>query len=349
MLLGLFSLYACVSSRETLAPGERVVLGLLLDTTDGGPWGREGAALVEKAQAAGFEVLVRTATGGEGEIAESRIRGLIRNGAQLLVTFPSALNHSTLNPDRDYSPTVPMIACGELIPGLTPTLLVGPDLQAAGYLQAWAVREQIRGSGVVLLGGAEDDPGASRLRVGQLAAFTEWEEQRGGEIGILADLRLDEPSAREVRIRTEELLARPVRGGQGISAIIAFDDEVAAGAATAVREKNLTGRILVAGRGGSLAACRRIIGGEQLLTLYIPPEALVSATVSSAIRLFRGVEPEEIADSLGFKDQQLDHNGEKVSAVLLPPVLVTRATMVDTVILDGLYPAAEVYGGAGAE
>ncbi len=343
MLFGLLLLYACASSRETLDPGERVVLGLLLDTTEGGPWGSQGAALVEKAQSAGFEVLVRTATGEEGESAESRIRGLIRNGAQLLVTFPSALNHSVLIPDRGYSPTVPMIAGGELIPGLTPTLLVGPDLSAAGYLQAWAVREQIRGPGVVLLGGPEEDPGASRLRAGQLAAFTEWEEQRGGETGILADLRLGQPSAREARLRTEELPARPVRGGQGVSAIIAVDDEVAAGAAAAVREKSLTGRILVAGRGGTLAACRRIIAGEQLLTLYTPPEALVSATVSSAIRLFRGMEPEEIADSLGFKNQQLDHNGEKVSAVLLPPVLVTRATMVDTVILDGLYPAADVY------
>jgi D-xylose transport system substrate-binding protein len=349
ILLGALFLFACASSRETLAPGERVVLGLLLDTTDGGPWGREGAALVEKAQAAGFEVLVRTAEGGGREVQERQARELIKAGAQLLVAIPSAPDFSAPPPEGYRPLSIPVIAFGELIPGLDPDLLVGPDLEAAGYLQARTIRERIPGRGVVLLGGPEDNSGASRLRDGQLRAFAEWEELRGEETGIAADLRLDDPSAREARLRTAEELARPVRTREAISAIIAFDDELAGGAAAAVGEEKLAGRILVAGRGGELAACRRIIEGSQLLTVYTPPDSLVAAAVSSAIRLFRGMDPGEIAGSLGFEEQRLEHNGKEVPAVLLAPVPVTRATMIETVILDGLYPIEAVYGEAPPE
>ncbi len=349
IVAGVLFLFACASSRETLAPGERVVLGLLLDTTDGGPWGREGAALVEKARAAGFEVLVRTARGGGREVQKGQLRELIGAGAQLLVVIPSAPDFSAPASEREYSLSIPIIACGELIPGLDPALFVGSDLEAAGYLQARTVRERIPGRGVVLLGGPEDDPRASRLRDGQLRAFAEWEEQRGEATGIFADLRLTDPSVSAARLRTAELLARPVRTREAVSGIIAFDDELAAGAAAAVGEENLAGRILVAGRGGTLDSCRRIIAGEQLLTVYTPPEALAAAAVSSAIRLFRGMEPEEVAVSLGFKEQRLDHDGKTVPAVLLPPVPVTRSTMIETVILDGLYPVEAVYGDAAPE
>jgi len=349
ILLIVLILAACASSREALVPGERVVLGLLLDTTDGGPWGNEGAALIEKSRAAGFEVLVRTAQGAGREVQEKQLAELIRAGAQILVAIPSSPDFSAPPPRRESSLPVPLIACGEPIPGLDPALFVGPDLEAAGYLQARAVRERIPGRGVVLLGGPEDDPRASRLRAGQLKAFAEWEEQRGEETGISADLRLEDPSPTAAHLRTAELLARPFRARDAVTAIIAFDDGTAGGAAAAVGEENLGGRIMVAGRGGELAACRRIIAGEQLMTLYTPPEALAAAAVSSAIRLFRGMEPGEIAASLGLEARRLEHNGKEVPAALLPPVPVTRSTMIETVILDGLYPVEAVYGPAEPE
>ena len=337
-------LAACASSRERLTAGERVVLGLLLESTDGKPWGWEGAALLEKSRAAGFEVLVRTAEGGGREAQQRQARELIAAGADLLLAIPSAPDYSAPLPGERVSLPVPVIACGDLIPGVNIELFVGPDLEAAGYLQARTVRERIPGRGLVLLGGADNDPRAERLRSGQLRALAEWEELRGEKTGIAADLRLSPPTEEEARRRTEKLLARPVRAREAISAVIAFDDRLAAGAAAAVAEENLSGRILVAGRGAGLAASRRIIAGDQLLTVYIPPEELASAAVRAAIRLVRGMEPGEIAGSLGREERYLKHNGREVPAVLFPPVLVTRGTMIETVILDGLHPVEAVYG-----
>ena len=85
------------------------------------------------------------------------------------------------------------------------------------------------------------------------------------------------------------------------------------------------------------------------MTVYTPPEALAEAAVRSAIRLFRGMEPGEIAGSLGLGDRRLEQNGREVPAVLLAPIPVTRATMIETVILDGLYPVEAVYGEAAPE
>ncbi len=349
LFLAVLLLPACASSRERLSAGERVVLGLLLESTDGEPWGSEGAALLEKSRTAGFEVLVRTAEGGGREVQERQARELIAAGADLLLAIPSRPDYSAPLPRWERSLPVPVIACGELIPGVDAALFVGPDLDAAGYLQARKVRERIPGRGLVLLGGPEDDPRASRLRRGQLRALADWEELRGEEIGIVADLRLSPPTAEEARRRTEELLARPVRAREAISAIIAFDDRLAAGAAAAVAEEGLSGRIPVAGRGAGLAACRRIIAGDQLLTVYTPPEELASAAVRAAIRLVRGMEPAEIAGSLGREERSLEHNGREISAVLIPPVPVTRATMIETVILDGLHPVEAVYGKGASE
>ncbi len=340
-------LYACASYRETLTTNERVVLGLLLESTDGTYWGMAGAALIERAGAAGFEVLARTAAGGGGEVRERQARELVQAGASLLVAIPSTGESSDSPPARLPSLPVPVIACGGPIPGFELSLVVASDPEEAGYLQARTVRERMTGGGMVLLGGPEDDSGASLLREGQLRALAEWEETRGEKTELAADLRLNSPGAGDSRLALSDLLDRSVRGRKAVGAVIAFDDEAAAGAAAAVGEKNLSGRVLIAGRGASLAACRRIIAGEQLLTLYTPPGELAAAAVRSAIRLFRGMEPGEIAESLGRAPGGFEPEGREVPVVLLPPVLVTRSTMVETVILDGLYTIDAIYGAAG--
>lgn len=346
-ILGMVLLISCASYRESLTTNERVMLGLLLESTDGTYWGMAGTALAERAQTAGFEVLVRTAEGGGSEVRERQARELVRAGASLLVAVPSTSEEAAPPPDRLLALPVPVIACGGPIPGFELSLVVASDPEAAGYLQVRTVRERMTGGGMVLFGGPEDDSGASLLREGQLRALAEWEETRGEKTELAADLRLNPPGSSEGLLLLSDLLDRPAWGREAVGAVIAVDDEAAAVAAAAVGEKNLSERVLVAGRGTSLAACRRIIAGEQLLTLYTPPDELAASVVRSAIRLFRGMEPREIAESLGRAPGGMELEGREVPAVLLPPVLVTRSTMVETVILDGLYPIEAVYGAGG--
>ncbi len=337
-------LFACASYRESLQPSERVVLGLLLESTDGTYWGQVGSALVEQARTAGFEVLVRPAGGREPGDLQRPVREMVRAGASLLVYMPGAGSYSDPVLVRgDLSP-VPVIAGGGLIPGWQPSLYVGSDPEAAGYLQVRTVRGRIPGGGMVLLGGPEGDSVAAGLREGQLTALAEWEESRDDSAGFLVDLRLDLPSAAEAARVLRELLADPAREPGQVAAVLAFDDEVAAGVIDVLQEKGIAGKAAVAGRGASLAACRRIISGDQLLTVYLSPEDLASATVRSAIRLARGMVPGEVAQSLGREPRQMESGTGPVPAVLIDPVPVTRSTMIETVIIDGLYPIEAVYG-----
>ena len=342
-----FLFFACASYRESLETSERVVLGLLLESTDGTPWGMAGTALIERARTAGFEVQVRSAAGKDGEARRRLAREMIGSGANLLVATSSPGEVSPAPPGSDRSLPVPIIACGGLIPGLRPAVYVGPDAEEAGSLQFRTARERMTDGGMVLLGGPEGDFNASRLREGQLGARAEWGENREEPTDIIADLRLDPPTTAEGRLHLAELLRDPAGQGGGVSAVLAFNDEVAAGAAAVLAENALAGKVAVAGRGASLAACRRIIEGGQLLTLYTPPEDLATAAIRAAIRLARGMDPGEVAESMDLEPRQLDSGGGPVPAVLLPPVLITRATMVETVILDGLHPIEAVYGSAG--
>lgn len=93
----------------------------------------------------------------------------------------------------------------------------------------------------------------------------------------------------------------------------------------------------ITGQDADLAAVRRIVRGDQYMTVYKPFKPEADAAAEMAIALGRGRTVDSIAtgtvDSPTTKD---------IPAVLLPSVSVTVGNIKDTLVKDGMYTIDQI-------
>lgn len=93
----------------------------------------------------------------------------------------------------------------------------------------------------------------------------------------------------------------------------------------------------VTGQDADLLAVRRIVKGDQYMTVYKPYKSAADAAVEMAVALGRGEPVESIATSTVDNATTKD-----IPATLLPSVSVTVGTIKDTLIKDGLYTIDQI-------
>lgn len=117
------------------------------------------------------------------------------------------------------------------------------------------------------------------------------------------------------------------KGGE-LDAIIAGNDALASGAITALREKNLAGKVLVAGQDADIGAVRSIVASDQTITIYKPIESMAATAANAAIKISKGEAPSNMNLTV--------NNGKRlVPAILLPAQVVNRQNIQMTVVSEG--------------
>jgi D-xylose transport system substrate-binding protein len=127
------------------------------------------------------------------------------------------------------------------------------------------------------------------------------------------------------------------KAGQ-FDAILASNDGTAGGAIQALTEEGLAGKVLVTGQDAELAACQRIVGGTQSMTIYKPLSRLANQAAEVAVKLAK--RQPIIAKA------ELDNGKVQVPSVLLDVISVTRENLDETVIADGFHKREAIYQGA---
>jgi D-xylose transport system substrate-binding protein len=126
-------------------------------------------------------------------------------------------------------------------------------------------------------------------------------------------------------------------GVDNIDGVYAANDGLAAGSIAALKANKVDPLPPVTGQDAELAAVRRILGGDQYMTVYKPfgPEA--SAGAALAVAAARGESLDRIAT-----DKVRARGGGTVPAVLLTPVSVTVGSIKDTLVKDGVYTVRQI-------
>ena len=104
----------------------------------------------------------------------------------------------------------------------------------------------------------------------------------------------------------------------------------------ALREERLAGTILVTGQDADLDACRRILAGEQTMTIYKPLKLLAEQAAESAVAL---------AKKQAIKTTASYDNGKReVPTVQVDIIAVHKGNIRETVVKDGFHKEAELFG-----
>ncbi|WP_061294651.1 sugar ABC transporter substrate-binding protein [Herbidospora cretacea] len=201
-----------------------------------------------------------------------------------------------------------------------------------GRLQGQALVEAVKASGrkgdIIMLNGPTTDPNSDEFKAGAHAAID-------GRLRIGAEY--DTPGWSQDEAERETEMAMDRLGTDNVVGIYAANDGLAGGAAASIRDSGLAPNTPLTGMDADLDAIQRLMLGTQTMTIYKPiqPEAQNAAQLAVDLGAGRPIQ----GTSMVSNDTK-----EDIPAEITRAIVVTRATIKDTVIKDGFWTVNEVCG-----
>lgn len=199
-------------------------------------------------------------------------------------------------------------------------------LQGQGLLDG--MREEARGRTVVMMNGDPTSPNASRYREGALSVISD-------QVRIARAYDTLDWSAQNAHTNMSAAIA--ALGPGRIDGVLAANDEIAAGVIAALKSAGVTDLPPVTGQDADLDAVRRIVKGEQYMTVYKPFRKEAAAAAEMAVALGRGEDPRDRATTT--TDSPTTRN---IPTVLLTPVAVTADDIERVLVRDGAQTVGQI-------
>ncbi|MCP9959827.1 sugar ABC transporter substrate-binding protein [Streptomyces sudanensis] len=262
---------------------------------------------------------------------KQQLDSMLTAGADVLILGP--VDSRALGPAvaRAADAGVPVVSYDRLADGPVAGF-VSFDARRTGRLQAEALLRAMGagadGGRVVMVNGDPADPNAVALERGA-------REVLNGRVRIVREY--DTGRWRPETARAHMSGAIAALGPGGIDGVYAANDGLAGAVVSALKADFVTPLPPVTGQDADLDALRRIVAGEQYMTVYKPFGPMAAAAAEMAVALGRGDPADAIAPRGG---EEVTVRG--VPAVRFAPVPVTAGTVRDTVVRDGVYTIAQI-------
>jgi D-xylose transport system substrate-binding protein len=258
-------------------------------------------------------------------------KDLIDQGIDVLVVC--AVNGSTAASivRAAHTKGVPVIAYDRLIRNCDLDYFLTFDNEKVGELMAeYAIK--IRPSGkYILLGGDRSDQNAKWVKNGQLKALASM--MKAGKISIVYDTYIEdwsgENAKHEIRKYLDLSLDKP-------EVILSSNDGMATSVIELLTEYNLNKDILVTGQDADIEACRNIIKGNQVMTVYKSLKTLAYKAAELSMKIAKG-------EKNSYVYVKTNNGQVDVTSLLLKPNVLDKGNIKSTVIADGFFTEDELY------
>ncbi|TLQ42224.1 sugar ABC transporter substrate-binding protein [Streptomyces marianii] len=262
---------------------------------------------------------------------QQQIESMIAKGAKVLILDPvddKALRSSIA---RARDANVPVVSYDRLAQGPI-SAYSSYDSEEIGRIQAQellkAMGPKARGGQIVMMNGDPTDPNTRDLRRGALSVLQ-------GKVKIARSYYtggwIPENAFRNMSAAIAEL------GPDRIDGVLSANDGLAGGVVTALKAAGVKPLPPVTGQDADLSAVRRIVKGEQYMTVYKSFEAEAEAAAEMAVALGRGEKLDDVA-----RDRVRNDTDDDIPAVLGPLVPVTADNIEETVVENGLYTVDQI-------
>jgi D-xylose transport system substrate-binding protein len=199
-------------------------------------------------------------------------------------------------------------------------------LQGEALLKAMAGRG--RGNQIVMMNGAATDPNAGLFKSGAQSVLK-------GKATI--GRSYDTVDWRQSNAYVNMTSAIAGLGADGVDGVVAGNDNLATGVVSALEAARISPLPPVVGQDADIEGVRRIVAGQQYMTVFKPFKPEAQAAADMAVALGRG---QSVA---GIARTTVDNSTEKgIPTVLLTPVSVTAGNIKDTLVKDGVFTAGEI-------
>ncbi|MFE0606092.1 sugar ABC transporter substrate-binding protein [Streptomyces sp. NPDC058892] len=191
-----------------------------------------------------------------------------------------------------------------------------------------ALGDRARTGRIVMMNGAVTDPNAASFKAGARSVLD-------GKVNVGKEY--DTVEWKPENAGTNMAAALSVLGKDKIVGVYSANDGMAGGIITALKAAGVSPLPPVTGQDAELAGVRRIVAGEQYMTVYKPYAREAEAAAELAVLLARGEKIDGIINQVVSSP-----TAKRIPAVLIPGTSVTRDNIRATVVLDGVYTIDEI-------
>lgn len=310
--------------------GSKIRIGFMTPNLKDDRYKKEQVFFGQKIKELGAEPLVASAN-DDDKLQIRQAIDMINQGVEVLVVDAVNLNTAALIVREAHKKNVTVIAYDRLIQNADLDYYLSFDNEKVGELMAeYAIKNNTSGN-YILLGGDKADKNAIMVKSGQLKALDS--SIKDGKIKVVYDVFIENWSYENAY---EEINSYLNMCQEIPNAILASNDGMARGAAQAIKEHGLSGKILVTGQDAELAACKNIVSGLQAMTVY---KSFKNQAYTAAALAFKCAKGEKITEA-----KSTVFNGRiEVPAILIKPTPVDKSNLRATVIADGVYSESEIF------
>jgi D-xylose transport system substrate-binding protein len=320
---------ATTPTEDVTAGMSSFTVGLSLASVFESRWRAERDLITQEIERLGGTVISNTAD-TDAALQELQIRNLILQGVDALIVVPQDSEKAAKFVEIAHDAGVPVIAYDRLISGAAVDYYISFDPIETGEKEALGVLAKVNKGKFAYIGGCACDNNGRKVREGGFKALQPLIDS--GDIELVLDQMIESWNAAEAYRLIDEYLT----DGGVLDAVVVANDGMAGGVIQALTEHGLAGKIPVSGQDAELAAVRRILEGTQTMTVYKPYKDLALEASKMAADAALGNEV--------YTDQTVNNGTHDVPARILNVIHVDTANIDETVIADGIYTAAEVYG-----
>lgn len=305
---------------------KKTLIGLSFHNLIDERWQRDRDMFESKAADLGADVITVEA-GGDEQKQLSQIDELLEQNINVLVVVAQNTENMKNAVDKARAKGVKVLSYARLMKNADVDFYVSIDNVKAGEMQAEEILKLAPAGNYAYIGGGDTDNNAVLLRDGAMKAL-----KASSGITLVGDEYSKDWNPDEALKHMREILAKT---GGDIQGVVAANDGTAGAAIQALAEYGLDGKVPVSGQDADLEALRRVASGKQAMTIYLPIESMVSASVEAAVELAHGKEPKA--------NNRVPNGMKDVPSNLLEPVIVTKANLKETIIDSGFAQQEDVY------
>lgn len=290
------------------------VIGVCLNSLMETRWLKEQAAMMEEAGNQGLTVKIKVAHHSLSRQI-SQIAGFINSGVKVLVVNPVSDTGLKDILEKAKSNGIKIIQYDELTAGPL-DLFVSVDYREIGRTLALSIMQNTGPGNYLIIRGPQNSYKAGAIYQGIRDLTNKMDIYKKSAVTVSL---LSTWSADEAVNKTRIFAAR-----QRINAILTPNDLIAGEIAAFMKEQKqpLPG---IVGAGAEVAACQRILSGDQVATIYVDYQLMAKIAVIHGKELWRRQTP-----SVNYA---INVNGRDIPTRLLPIYLITRDNL-KTLLVD---------------
>ncbi|MFF3848196.1 sugar ABC transporter substrate-binding protein [Streptomyces sp. NPDC002328] len=325
------SLASCAGEEEGSSDGFAV--GLLLPNRVTPRWEKSDKPLIEKRVKELCPRCTMEHANADNDVTRQRQQMLtmITKGVRVLILDAADTKALRSSIQEARRAGVPVLAYDRLAEGPI-SGYVSFDGAQIGRLQGEALLKALGTkadrSTVVMMNGDPTSANAAWFRQGALSVLD-------GEVRIARSYSTQSWTTENAHTNMTAAIA--ALGPARIDGVLAANDALAAGVISALKSAGVSRFPPVTGQDADLDAVRRIVKGEQYMTVYKPFKEEADAAAAMAVALGRGEDPADVATTT------IDSRTDKdIPAVLLTATAVTADTLRRTLVDDGVFTVGQI-------